>query len=176
MVWALEFLTGLKYNINQYTKNNLNRSQRMDHKQNIIFGGMLTEELSHLIVEQKAIASSHLKRPVLVDFYIPKDDVAPGQLSLLLINDGQNLDEVQFAALLDQLLASNQVQPLMVAGVHAGKDRKNEYGTARILDYEGRGKKALAHNQFVLEELLPFIHIQYGIEQFRQRAIAGFSL
>src|SRR5829696_6876711 len=114
---------------------------------------MLTEDLSRLIVEQKIIASSHLKRNVIVDLYLPKNIPEPAGLSLLLINDGQNLDEMNFSLMLDQQIGSNQVQPLLAVGIHAGKDRKNEYGTARKLDYEGRGAKSEAYNRFILEEL-----------------------
>jgi enterochelin esterase-like enzyme len=154
----------------------LNQLVRSAAVQYSIFGRMLIEELSNLVVEQKAIASRYLKRHVLVDFYLPKNIPDPKDLSLLLINDGQNLDEMNFSTLLNQLFDSNQVQPLLVAGIHAGKDRKNEYGTARVLDYEGRGTRSEAYNRFILDELLPFIHTQYGIEQFRQKALAGFSL
>ena len=137
---------------------------------------MQIDDLSNLVVEQKAIASTYLKRYVIVDCYLPKNIPSPGDLSLLLINDGQDLEELRFSSILNQMITENEITPLLCVGIYAGKDRKNEYGTAKILDYEGRGAKALAFNQFLLEELLPFIHSQYGIEQFRQKAIAGFSL
>ena len=137
---------------------------------------MLTEDLSNLVVEQIAIASSYLKRYVIVDVYLPKNIPDPAGLSLLLINDGQNLQEMNYSAMLNQLIGTNQIAPLLCAGIHAGHDRKNEYGTAKVTDYEKRGAKANAFNLFVLEELLPLIHTQYGIEQFRKKAYAGFSL
>ena len=137
---------------------------------------MLIEELSNVVVEQQAIASKFLKRQVIVDFYLPKNISHPGNLSLLLINDGQNLDEFNFSSLISQMIGASQIEPVFCAGIHAGKDRKNEYGTAKVLDFAGRGARAHAYNQFILEELLPYIHIRYGIEQFRQKAIAGFSL
>ena len=138
---------------------------------------MLIAELPVLIVEQQAIVSAHLNRYVIVDFYLPKNIAEPANLSLLLLNDGQNLEEMQFAAMLDQLRASGQVRPLVCVGIHAGKDRRQEYGTAKIMDYEGRGgPRACAYQRFILEELLPFVHRHYAIEQFRQKAMAGFSL
>lgn len=137
---------------------------------------MLMEELSGLRVEQKAIASKFLKRYVIVDCYLPKNISDPKSLSLLLINDGQDLGEMSFSSMLNQLLAANEIAPLVCIGIHAGKDRKNEYGTAKVLDYEGRGAKAEAYQQFVLKELLAFIHKQYAIEQFKQKAFAAFSL
>lgn len=137
---------------------------------------MLIEELSNLIVEQRAIASTYLKRQVIVDCYLPKNISDPGGLSLLMINDGQDLPEMKFSSLLNQMMAENEVQPVLCVGIHAGKGRRNEYGTAKILDYQGLGAKAEAYNQFILQELLPFIHVQFAIEQFKQKAFAGFSL
>ncbi|HEU4473125.1 MAG TPA: alpha/beta hydrolase-fold protein [Flavisolibacter sp.] len=137
---------------------------------------MLTADLPNLIVEQKALASIHLKRYVIVDLYLPKNIQDPSSLSLLLINDGQNLDEMDLGSMLDRMMEAGELQPLLCAGIHAGKDRKNEYGTAGIPDYEGRGAKAALYEKFILEELIPFIHTEYGIRQFKQKAIAGFSL
>ena len=64
---------------------------------------MLTEELPNLIVEQRAIASNYLKRYVIIDFYLPRNINNPGELSLLLVNDGQNLQEMKFSSMTDQL-------------------------------------------------------------------------
>lgn len=141
-----------------------------------IFGCMVTEDLSNVLVEQKAISSRHLNRYVVVDVYLPKNIEVPSALSLLLINDGQDLAEMPFSSLLNSLLQSNQIKPLLCVGIHAGKDRKNEYGTAGVLDYEGRGSKANAYQQFIVEELLPFIHTQYAVESFKSKAFCGFSL
>jgi enterochelin esterase-like enzyme len=113
---------------------------------------------------------------VIVDLYLPKNIIDPSQLSLLLINDGQNLEEMNFAQLLHGLIFSGNIQPLVVVGIHADKHRLQEYGTSGIRDYEGRGARASDYQQFVLNELLPFIHITYAIEQFKSKAFAGFSL
>jgi len=137
---------------------------------------MRTEDLQNLIVEQKAIASRYLNRYVIIDLYLPKNISDPSSLSLLLINDGQLLEDMPFSRMLDQLFDSGQVGPLVCCGIHAGKDRKNEYGTASVKDYEGRGAKAFAYGQFVMEELLPFIHMEYAVESFRSTGFAGFSL
>ena len=137
---------------------------------------MLLEQLSSILVEQKAIASRLLKRYVIVDVYRPKTIASEGSISLLLLNDGQNLEEMQFAALSNGLLESGQIQPLFCVGIHCDKDRIEEYGTATQLDYAGRGKKAKAYQQFLIEELLPFLHTEYRVEGFGQKAIAGFSM
>jgi iron(III)-enterobactin esterase len=137
---------------------------------------MQIEEFSVLIVEQRAFASTFLKRQVIIDCYLPRNIHLLNELSLLLINDGQDLPEMKFSLMLNQLMEANEIGPLLCVGIHAGKDRKNEYGTVKALDYQGLGAKAKPYNQFVLEELLPFIHLKYGIEQFKAKGFAGFSL
>lgn len=137
---------------------------------------MLLEELSNILVEQKAIASHHLKRYVIVDVYRPKKLLPDEPLTLLLLNDGQNGEEMALATLLNGLQKSGQVQPLFCAGIHGNKDRIDEYGTAGVPDFAGRGKKAGAYQQFIVDELLPFLHTEYAVEEFHHKAIAGFSM
>lgn len=137
---------------------------------------MLIADLSTILVEQKAFASHFLKRYVILDVYLPKTIEPGSSLSLLILNDGQNLDEMPFAPLLNGLLQSGQVAPLLCVGVHCNKDRIDEYGTAERQDFAGRGKKAKAYQQFLTEELLPFLHTEYAIDSFRQKSIAGFSM
>ena len=137
---------------------------------------MLKKDLFNLSIEKKAIQSSFLKREVVLDLYIPAGITDFSMLSLLLINDGQNLDEMKFPLMLDQLWDSNQIHYFITAGIHAGADRKNEYGTSGTIDYEGRGTKSKEYQQFILHELLPFIHLHFGIKAFKETAVAGFSL
>lgn len=135
---------------------------------------MLLEELSDILVEQRVIASHFLKRHVIMNVYRPRNEDVP--LSLLILNDGQNLDEMPFAPMLNGLLASGHIRPLFCVGLHCNRDRIEEYGTASTPDYAGRGKKAKAYQQFIVNELLPFLHTAYNIESFEQKAIAGFSM
>jgi enterochelin esterase family protein len=135
---------------------------------------MQTGDLQKVRTERTIIRSVFLQREVKVDLYLPP--VADEPVSLLLINDGQDLEEMKFAHLLDGLVAAGSLKPLLCVGIHAGSDRKNEYGTARELDFAGRGTKAKAYCRFVLRELIPFLHAHTGIGRFAQQAIAGFSL
>jgi enterochelin esterase family protein len=126
--------------------------------------------------EHKLIESHILKRKVTVDFFIPAYIPENQDLSLLLINDGQNLEEMNFISIIEQLHRSNQLSPLVYIGIHAGKERKNEYGTASRIDYEGRGKYSKQYQQFILNELIPLIHLELTTEGFSKIAIAGFSM
>jgi enterochelin esterase family protein len=137
---------------------------------------MVIRESHHYLVHQKAIASAFLNRQVIVDIYIPVRIHSPVDISLLLINDGQDLPEIDLCGMLNQLTVANMISPLLCIGIHASKDRKNEYGTACRPDYEGRGKHSREYQLFLLEELLPLIHIETGIQQFHKKGISGFSL
>jgi iron(III)-enterobactin esterase len=127
-------------------------------------------------VAQKQIKSNYLGRTVTIDVYVPKNSTDPAALSLLLINDGQNLAEMGFTQILNGLIESNAIQPLLCVGIPTGEERKMEYGTAKVLDYEGRGARAAAYQLFITEELIPCLHLLYGIERFAKTGIAGFSL
>lgn len=135
---------------------------------------MLIAELESMRVEQLAVASQHLKRQVIVDLYIPND--VSRASGLLLINDGQDLPDMPFAPILNGLFSSGKLMSLVCVGIHAGRDRKNEYGTAGVLDYAGRGARAAAYQQFVMQELLPFLSTYLGVSEFSNKAYAGFSL
>jgi enterochelin esterase-like enzyme len=108
------------------------------------------------------------ERPMLLDH--------PGAISLLLINDGQDLPKMPFRKILDGLWGEESIRPLLCVGIHCGKDRKMEYGTAGIPDYMGRGARAEAYTKFVFRELLPFIREATGAHHFHDKSFAGFSL
>jgi len=128
------------------------------------------------IVETKSIQSALLEREVLIDVYLPKNIKHPGDMSLLLLNDGQDLAKMPFENILNDLYYYEEIEPLLCVGIHCGTDRKNEYGMANYPDYLGRGSKAAVYTRFVLEELIPFIQQTYHIPFFRSQAFAGFSL
>jgi enterochelin esterase-like enzyme len=124
----------------------------------------------------ETISSAFLKRDVVVDLYLPAKPVDLSQTSLLLINDGQDLGKMSFIRMLDHLSSQDKIQSLVVAGIHASMDRKMEYGLSSGPDYLGRGAHAAAYNRFVMEEFLPFIYQSFGTNNFKEKALAGFSL
>ena len=142
----------------------------------LLLNVMFTTSLQQVIVENHLLHSSFLQRDVKVDCYLPTHVAVPADLSLLLINDGQDLVSMDFKTILEKLYQHNSLAPLICVGLHCSDDRKNEYATAKILDYKGRGNKAAAHTRFVLEELIPFIKKTYRINSFKEKSFAGFSL
>ncbi|HLG39019.1 MAG TPA: alpha/beta hydrolase-fold protein [Chitinophagaceae bacterium] len=138
---------------------------------------MQSVNVSGVLIESIDIKSDHLHREVKVDFYLPKNVADPSTISLLLINDGQDMEVLGLESILTQLYAGDDtIQPLLCAAIHAGKDRKKEYGVAGQPDFMGRGSKAGLFTRFVMEELIPYIHKTYAIHSFREKAYAGFSL
>lgn len=122
------------------------------------------------------ISSEHLKREIIVDLYFPTGESDGDELGLLLINDGQDLTTMNFQDILEELYEEHAITPLLCVGINCGKDRKNEYGTANIPDYQGLGAKAALYTRFIFEELLPFIRSEYGIHSFKEKSFCGFSL
>ena len=130
----------------------------------------------NILVKNHVISSLFLDRNVIIDFYFPPKASNTTGLSLLLINDGQDLVTMKFEDILDELYESESISNLFCVGIHCSKDRKNEYGTGKFLDYKGRGAKAALYNRFILEELIPFIRKQLFIYSFKEKCFAGFSL
>jgi len=137
---------------------------------------MALENLTAIIIENHSIYSEYLKRDVKVDCYIPAIPGLSFNISLLLINDGQDLPKMPFDEMLDGLISTGKIEPVFCVGLHCSVDRKNEYGTAKVLDYKGRGAKALQYHFFVMQELLPFLRKTYHIYSFKDKSFAGFSL
>jgi enterochelin esterase-like enzyme len=131
---------------------------------------------SNILVENAFIPSVYLDREVIVDFYLPKHIPDPPSINLLLINDGQDLPKFHFHSMLDELLKQQEIETLLCAAIHCGLDRKMEYGTSAYKDYKGRGARAGWHKNFVLEELIPYIQKKYNLDDFKEKAYAGFSL
>lgn len=137
---------------------------------------MHKQKSQSILVEEKELSSEYLERDVKIDFYLPTHVKHPEQMSLLLINDGQDLSKMPFEELLEDLYFYEKIQPLLCVGIHCGTERKMEYGIASQADYAGRGAKAGDYTNFIFEELLPFIRKKYHVPHFREKAFAGFSL
>ncbi|MFT4024928.1 MAG: alpha/beta hydrolase-fold protein [Flavihumibacter sp.] len=123
-----------------------------------------------------AVDSSFLDREVLIDIYLPEVDPAAGNLPLLLINDGQDMQALGLLAMLEKGFAEKRYRPFIAAAIHAGPARKREYGTAAEADYLGRGNLAGAYTRFIFEECLPLVRRSQPHAVFSEKLFAGFSL
>lgn len=131
-------------------------------------------KLTDIISDTHTITSTFLQRDVIIDFYFSSSIKKSDEVSLLLINDGQDLITMGFDNILEKI--SDKITPLLCVGIHCGPDRRNEYGTAGILDYKGRGAKAALYTRFIFEELIPFIRSGYSVYSFKDKSFCGFSL
>lgn len=122
------------------------------------------------------ISSALLKREVTCTLLMPDENELAEPLSLLLLNDGQELENLELKQTLEQLYSSNRIKPILVVAIHAGEERLQEYGIAGKPDFKKRGAKADSYTQFIKTELLPAIALETGIDEFESTAFAGFSL
>jgi enterochelin esterase-like enzyme len=137
---------------------------------------MVAKEKLNIITDTFTITSTFLKRDVIVDCYYSELYFQLPFISLLLVNDGQDLRTMEFEKILDKAFTNKKIEPVFCVGIHCAPDRKNEYGTANILDYKGRGANAAMFTKFVMDELIPFIRKEYEIISFKEKSFAGFSL
>jgi enterochelin esterase-like enzyme len=137
---------------------------------------MQLAKVPRILVENESIESEFLQRRVKVDVYTPSHLGNPSQMNLLLINDGQDMEKLGLESILEQLYGENAIQPLLCAAIHAGQERKMEYGIAGKPDYTGRGAKAGLYTTFIFEELLPFLQKRYAVSAGQEKSFAGFSL
>ena len=137
---------------------------------------MHTKKAKLITAETHILPSTLLNRDVTLSIYFPSAHIAPGEMNLLLINDGQDLEIMNFENILSDLYANGEIEPIFCVGISCGIDRKNEYGTAKFLDFKGRGTKAALYQQFIFEELLPFIRSHYTLPSFKEKSFCGFSM
>lgn len=137
---------------------------------------MFPEKIAGITTDNYTLKSFFLEREIIIDCYYAAGYFQHPFISLLLINDGQDLRTMQFENILRDAYTSGETEPVFCVGIHCANDRKNEYGTANIPDYKGRGAKAGLFTQFVMNELIPFIRQQYSIISFKEKSFAGFSL
>jgi enterochelin esterase-like enzyme len=128
------------------------------------------------VTEKIYLHSSSLKRTVMIDIYFPKKISFGTEIELLLFNDGQLLNEMDFYTIINRSMSGNSKKQLLVAGIYAGEDRLMEYGTAGVLNYKGQGAKAADYTQFVMSELMTFIFKRYPFVNADNISIAGLSL
>lgn len=123
---------------------------------------------------QRLVLSSHfLNREVIVDIYFPSFHTSPESIDLLLVNDGQDLERMNFKEL---CICNNILLPLVVVGIHASEERKMEYGVSGYPDYMGRGSRASNYAEFIIKELMLVITQKFPLLNFKRKYLAGFSL
>jgi enterochelin esterase family protein len=122
------------------------------------------------------IQSTYLNREVTCTLLLPDEFAGIEPLNLLLLNDGQEAKNLNLTDTIQELYNTNRIKPVAVVAINCGEERIQEYGTAGSPDFKKRGAKADLYTQFIMEELIPEIKKQLGMEVFGTVAFAGFSL
>jgi esterase/lipase superfamily enzyme len=119
--------------------------------------------------------SRHLQRAVKLHILHTPPPSDRSQYNLLILNDGQDMEQLHVKETLDSLYKKGQIVPLVIIGIEAG-DRMQEFGVVDKPDYLGRGSKAGFYDDFINSELYPYAKKQSGVRKFQSVAIAGCSL
>jgi iron(III)-enterobactin esterase len=93
--------------------------------------------------------------------------------------DGQELPLIAFEVYLNSLVASKQMEPIIVVGITAldGDLRHEELGTGQILNVFGWGTLADGFNKFLIYELMPTINKEYRtLTDAKNTGVMGWSL
>ncbi len=96
------------------------------------------------------------------------------EMNLLLLNDGQDAEQLRVKKITDSLYKNKRIGPLLIVAIHA-YDRMQEYGVAGYPDFQSRGIDAEKYDAFVADELYPYIKKQSGFRSFNSVVIAGCS-
>ncbi len=123
--------------------------------------------------------SKYLKKKKRIDIFLPQNYLKTdeGTYNLVLMNDGQDAPRLRLAETLRHLHRERMIEEVIWVGIHADADRMHEYGVAKEADYANRGDRADAYTQFIVQELLPFLHIQFEVSvKPSDTAFVGFSL
>ncbi|MFZ1329251.1 MAG: esterase, partial [Chitinophagaceae bacterium] len=72
---------------------------------------MQVEYVSPILIENISVFSELLNREILIDIYLPRKVTDLSQVSLLLINDGQDMEKMHFQSILDHLYTEEAIEP-----------------------------------------------------------------
>jgi enterochelin esterase-like enzyme len=135
-----------------------------------------TMSLPEIIRTTYCLKSVYLKREVEFEVFIPDDLMGNEQLNLLLLNDGQDADALGLQQTLADLYGQRRISAVAAVAIKASVARLEEYGVAGVPDFGGRGGKAQAYTNFIINELVPFVQETVAAPINGKRVFAGFSL
>lgn len=124
--------------------------------------------------QEDKIYSRHLQEHIKLTILSTPMPDNKGQMNLLLLNDGQDIDKLRIRNIVDSLYRKNLIQPLVVVAIHAN-NRNEEYGVAGYPDFKNRGNKANKYAEFIDNELYAYVKKKAGVRKFNSIAFAGAS-
>lgn len=121
------------------------------------------------------LKSRWLDRKVQLEILTPPGRATP-ETGLLMLNDGQDLEKLDLLNAINHMNFNQLMSPFITVAIHSG-ERKSEYGVSGHPDYLLRGAKANLYENFIREELMPYIEKKTGkAYNTSQTFIAGCSL
>jgi iron(III)-enterobactin esterase len=94
---------------------------------------------------------------------------------VLYANDGQDMEAVGLAQVMDSLVKRGAMSPVIVVAIHAGENRLEHYGTAGQPNAQGLGAAADRYEHFIIRELMPLVGRRYRVKPGAS-AVMGWSL
>jgi enterochelin esterase family protein len=130
-------------------------------------------------IEQTAVMAVRGVTPRAVKVYLPPhyDVRRRHPYPLLVALDGQTMPQWRLEETLTELVKAGQIEPAVVAAVPAAADRIEEYGTADVPDFAGRGHQAKAFQDLLAGMVLPSVRECYHVADEPSRTgIFGASM
>ena len=141
----------------------------------IFFIGAFASCHQKLKENKDSIYSRHLQKHIDITIINTPVHKEKNSFNLLILNDGQEIEQFRIKEIVDSLYKKKLLQPLVVVAVNAF-DRMQEYGVAGYPDYQNNGASAEKYSAFIDDELIPFIKKKSGVRKFNSITIAGTSL
>jgi enterochelin esterase-like enzyme len=123
-------------------------------------------------VKQKedSVYSRHMQRKVPITIINTKMPDKKEDMNLLLFSNSSLLEQVRAKKIIDSLVKDKLIQPLILV---AFEGNESDYGIEESNTPEA--KKYKKFNEFVVDELLPYIKKHAVIRKFNSVAICGFQ-
>ncbi|CAN5481067.1 hypothetical protein BH11BAC5_BH11BAC5_54360 [soil metagenome] len=125
--------------------------------------------------QEDEIYSRHLQEHIKLTIISTPMPDNKGDMNLLLLNDGQDVDQLRIKAVTDSLYKKKLILPLLIVAIHAG-NRMDDYGIGEHPDFKNNGSKADKYDAFISNELYDFAKKKAGVRKFNSIVIAGCSL
>ena len=126
-------------------------------------------------VQEDQIYSRHLQAHIKLTIISTPLSDDKSNINLLLLNDGQDVEQLGVQKIVDSLNKEKLIEPLVIVAIHA-TDRLLEYGVSGFPDYKSNGSKADKYASFIDNQLFGFVKKKAGIRKFKSVVIAGCSL
>lgn len=125
--------------------------------------------------QEDEIYSRHLQEHIKLSIISTPMPDNKSEMNLLLLNDGQDVDQFRIKKITDSLYKKKLIEPLLIVAIHAG-NRTDNYGVSGFPDFQNRGSKADKYDAFISDELYDFAKKKAGVRKFNSIVMTGCSL